>query len=111
MNTEMKEYKVVYNELATNWENNKTYNKESIRVTQSFCDEIFGMKGYLFLDEIYEKLGLPITDKNVYGAGWVYDPGNPNMDHIDFHIGEEMDGNNFVLKFKVYDNIINILRA
>ena len=111
MNAKMKEFKVTYDESALLWEDNKQYNEESLRVTQSFLDKIFGMKGYLFLDHIYDKLGIDITDLNIYGAGWVYDPSNPDMDHIDFHIGEEMDGDNFVLRFKVFDNIIDIMRA
>lgn len=111
MNTEMKEYKVIFDESSPCWMDDKEYNRHMVRMQQNYCNELLKARGHLLLSDVYDKLGIPVTDKNVYGAGWVFSLNDHDMNIVDFHIGEEMDGDNFVLKFKVYDNIINILRA
>ena len=43
-------------------------------------------RGYLFLNEVYEALGFPIT-KAGQVVGWLYRPDNPNGDnYVDFGI-------------------------
>lgn len=46
---------------------------------QSMCQRKLEDQGYLFLNDVYEELGLPKT-KAGQVVGWIFDPENPNID-------------------------------
>lgn len=51
---------------------------------QSYANQLLRINGYLFLNDVYEMLGLPKT-KAGQVVGWIFDPENPNIDsHISF---------------------------
>lgn len=50
----------------------------------SYANQILQLNGYLFLNDVYEMLGLPKT-KAGQVVGWIFDPENPNIDsHVSF---------------------------
>lgn len=68
------------------WENDSSYNLIFLRKQQAYANELLRSQGYLFLNDVYEMLGIP---KCPYGqiVGWIYDEKNPIGDnYVDFGI-------------------------
>lgn len=66
------------------WENNNEYNIMFINAQERYANDLLKAKKRLFLNEVYEMLGLPITKAGQI-VGWVYDPVNPKGDNfVDF---------------------------
>ena len=55
-----------------NWEPNLDANMLFVITVLRYCEKEFESRGYLMLNDVYEKLGLPKTRQG-YVAGWVYD--------------------------------------
>lgn len=97
------------------WTENAYMNKVFLRCQQSYCDEKLRCNGYLFLNDVFDCLGLPRT---AYGqkAGWVYRFKSGIMDFVNFGIDSERnkDFNDGVecdvfLEFNVRDDILKYL--
>lgn len=72
------------NILNPHWENNNEYNLMFIKAQENYANDLLKAKKRLFLNEVYEMLGLPCT-KAGQVVGWVYDPEHPNGDnYVDF---------------------------
>ena len=68
----------------TYWTSNNEYNLMYIKKAESFANDKLRINGYLFLNEVYEMLGIPKT-KAGQVVGWVYDEKNPVGDnYVDF---------------------------
>lgn len=68
------------------WEKDSEYNLMFLRAQQAHANDKLRANGYLFLNEVYEMLGIPKT-KAGQVVGWVYDTKNPIGDnYIDFGI-------------------------
>lgn len=66
------------------WENNNEYNIMFINAQERYANDLLKAKKRLFLNEVYEMLGLPRTKAGQI-VGWVYDPVNPKGDNfVDF---------------------------
>ena len=73
---------------ATSTEHRKDaeYNLMFLRRQQDYANEVLKAKGHLFLNDVYEMLGIPKT-KAGQVVGWIYDEKNPNGDnYVDFGI-------------------------
>lgn len=69
-----------------NWEKNPEMNLLFLRAEQNFANDRLRTRGYLFLNEVYERLGIPTTKAGQI-VGWIYDRENPNGDnYVDFGI-------------------------
>lgn len=70
--------------LNPHWESNNEYNLMFIKAQENYANDLLKAKKRLFLNEVYEMLGLPAT-KAGQVVGWVYDPENPIGDnYVDF---------------------------
>jgi hypothetical protein len=70
--------------LNPHWEPNNEYNLMFIKAQENYANDLLKAKKRLFLNEVYEMLGLPVT-KAGQVVGWVYDPENPIGDnYVDF---------------------------
>ena len=68
----------------TYWTSNNEYNLMFLKKAESFANDKLRINGYLFLNEVYEMLGIPKT-KAGQVVGWVYDEKNPVGDnYVDF---------------------------
>lgn len=68
------------------------YNLMFLRRQQDYANELLKHRGHLFLNEVYDMLGIPRT-KAGQVVGWIYDENNPNGDnYVDFGI-YNLDGN------------------
>ena len=68
---------------CSRWTDNAFINKVFLRCQQSYCDEKLRHNGYLFLNEVFDCLGLPRT---AYGqkAGWVFLADSGITDFVNF---------------------------
>ena len=79
-------YAVFFDERSAAWTKYPENNKFFLLRSQDYANEKLKQRGYLFLNEVYEMLGLPRT-KVGQMVGWVYDTNNPYGDnYVDFGI-------------------------
>lgn len=70
--------------LNPHWEPNNEYNIMFIKAQENYANDLLRAKKRLFLNEVYEMLGLPATKAGQI-VGWVYDSENPIGDnYVDF---------------------------
>jgi hypothetical protein len=80
------DYARFYDDGCKGWEKNPEYNLMFLRQIQNWANERLKARGYLYLNEVYEMLGIPQT-KAGHEVGWVYDEENPIGDNfVDFGI-------------------------
>ena len=66
------------------WNNDNEYNLMFIKKIERYANDRLKIKGFLFLNEVYEMLGLPRTKEGQI-VGWVYDENNEEGDnYVDF---------------------------
>lgn len=66
------------------WDPNKDYNLMFLKNQQNYANDLLKAKGRLFLNEVYEMLGIPKTKAGQI-VGWTYDEECPTGDnYIDF---------------------------
>lgn len=87
-----------------------------LRCQQNFANEKLRKQGYLFLNDVYDMIGIPRT-KAGQVVGWVYDEWNPVGDNfVDFGIYEDRNAafingyaDKVLLDFNVDGNILDAL--
>lgn len=90
--------------VNSNWQNNNEYNLLFIKSQERFANDLLKSRKRLFLNDVYEMLGLPRT-KAGQVVGWIYDPENPNVDsYVDF--GLYSDNLSYSDYVNGYDNAI-----
>ena len=80
------DYARCYDDGCKGWVKDSEYNLMFLKNTQSFMNEKLRAQGYLFLNDVYDALGIP-RSKAGQVVGWIYDEKNPNGDNfVDFGI-------------------------
>lgn len=113
------DYARFYDDGCTGWTKDSEANLMFLRGVERWANEKLQNKGHLFLNEVYEALGIPLT-KAGYVVGWIYDEKNPVGDnYVDFgiydiHSEKKRDFVNgyervILLDFNVDGNIIDML--
>ena len=70
--------------LNPNWESNIEYNLMFIKSMENYANDLLKVKKRLFLNEVYEMLGIPATKAGQI-VGWVYNPDDESIDnYVDF---------------------------
>lgn len=68
------------------WEKDSEMNLVFLRTQQQYANDLLRSRGHLFLNEVYDMIGIPRT-KAGQVVGWVYDFDDPNGDnYVDFGI-------------------------
>lgn len=90
---EISEFARFFDDGNTGWTKDPEYNLKFLRCQQNYANDLLRNKGYLFLNEVYNLLGIPETRAgNV--VGWIYDEKNPVGDnYVDFGIYKGREGN------------------
>ena len=71
---------------SAGWEDNAEYNLMFLRRQQDYANDRLKARGHLFLNEVYDMLGIPRSEAG-QSVGWVYDEKNPVGDnYVDFGI-------------------------
>ena len=105
-----------FDESCTGWTKNFETNKCFLLHQQEYCNIKLKERGYLFLNEVYDCLGMVRTRRGQV-IGWVYDPYNPVGDnYVDFGIYDDRNhkfingnDNRALLDFNVDGDILNYL--
>jgi hypothetical protein len=93
---EPSQYARLFSEGLDDWEPNAELNMIFLRSQQNFLNQRLIVKGHVFLNEVYDALGLE-RSKAGQMVGWVY--GNPDGDNfIDFGLYDE-EGNERIRDF------------
>ena len=102
------------------WEDDATHNLMFLRAQQDYANDLLRARGYLFLNEVYEALGMYKT-KFGQVVGWIYDEKNDIGDnYVDFGMYNVNNENardfingltsTILLDFNVDGNILDRLR-
>ena len=80
------EYARFYDDGHDEWSKDPEFNLMYLRRQQEQANEVLKSRGHLFLNEVYDMLGIP-RSKAGQVVGWIYDEKNPNGDnYVDFGI-------------------------
>lgn len=112
-------YARMYDDGCTGWEKDPELNLMFLNAQQCQANDILKTKGYLFLNEVYDMLGIP-RSKAGQVVGWIYDKECPNGDNfVDFGIynihnekaRDFVNGyeRNILLDFNVDGNILDLI--
>lgn len=80
------DYARFFDEASPYWQRDPEYNFVFLKAQQAYANDLLRARGRLFLNEVYEMLGI---EKSKAGqvVGWVYDDKNPVGDNfVDFGI-------------------------
>lgn len=84
-NVETSPYARYFDSTCMYWEKDAEINLKLLRDTEDYFNKILRYKQYIFLNEVYEKLGIP-RSREGQAVGWIYDPEMDGMKQIDFGI-------------------------
>lgn len=80
------DYARFFDESCPAWQKDPEYNLVFLRAQQQYANDKLIAQGHLFLNEVYDMLGLPRTKAGAI-VGWVYDDNNDFGDNfVDFGI-------------------------
>lgn len=113
------DYARFFDEGSPNWEKDPEYNLMFLKAEQNYANDRLRARGYLFLNEVYERLGIKQTKAGQI-VGWVYDTKEPIGDnYVDFGIyntniektRDFVNGyeNVILLDFNVDGNILDLI--
>ena len=113
------DYAKFFDEYCSAWSKDPEKNLFFLKRQQDYANEVLKAKGYLFLNDVYEMLGIPRT-KAGQCVGWIYDEKNPIGDnYVDFGIYDlQKEGchdfvngreRSILLDFNVDGNILDLI--
>lgn len=80
------DYARFFDDGCDGWEKDAESNLYFLRTQQQYANDLLVARGHLFLNEVYDMLGIPRT-KAGQVVGWIYDSKNPIGDnYVDFGI-------------------------
>lgn len=90
-------YAMFFDELNPNWEKIPEYNLHFLRAKQAYFNNMLRSRGHLFLNEVYDDLGLPHTQQGAV-VGWVLsdDGSGDNFVDLGFMNGDTQARRDFV---------------
>ena len=78
------EFARFFDDGCNGWEKDSEWNHKFLNLQQELATKKLREQGYLFLNDVYEMLGIPKT-KAGFEVGWIYDEKNPIGDnYVDF---------------------------
>lgn len=82
------EYARFFDDGCKGWEKDASMNKMFLMAQQQFANDLLRARGHLFLNEVYDMLGMERTKAGQI-VGWVYDPNRDDIDnYVDFGISD-----------------------
>ena len=80
------DYARFFDEYCAGWTKDAEYNLMFLRQQQNYANELLKSRGHLFLNEVYDMLGIDRTKAGNI-VGWIYDEKHPFGDNfVDFGI-------------------------
>lgn len=113
------QYARFFDDACVGWTKDSENSMYFLKSQQDYCNDKLKAKGHLFLNEVYDILGIPRTRAGAV-VGWVYDEENPVGDNfVDFGIYGIYDDvnhdfvngykNTVLLDFNVDGNILDYI--
>lgn len=117
--TTISSYAVIYDDGCTGWTKDPELNKFFLKSQERYATDRLKAKGHLFLNEVYDMLGVPRTKAGQI-VGWIYDEKHPNGDNfvdfgmLDIHDERKRDfingyERNILLDFNVDGPIVDLI--
>ena len=117
--SEYSDYAKFYDDGCAGWSKNPELNLMFLKRQQCYANNKLKTEGHLFLNDVYEMLGIPKTKAGQI-VGWIYDEKNPNGDnYVDFGIYDIHSAANrdfvngyertILLDFNVDGNILDLI--
>lgn len=94
-----------FDESNQHWMPNPDFNRLFVLSQQNWANDRLRAKGYLFLNDVYEMLGLERTSVGQL-VGWSREKNENSF--VDFGIATQ-DGSSFALEFNIDGEIIDTL--
>lgn len=85
---EYSEYARFFEDGCDNWQKDSEHNLWYLRQQQNYANDLLRSQGYLFLNDVYNMLGIPKTKAGQI-VGWLYKPEDPTYkgdSYVDFGI-------------------------
>lgn len=80
------DYARFFDDGCNGWVKDAEYNLSFLRAQQQYANDLLQARGHLFLNEVYDMLGIP-RSKAGQVVGWVYNEKNPVGDNfVDFGV-------------------------
>ena len=87
------EYARFFDESCPAWNKSSEYNLMFLKLQQQYANDKLKKQGYLFLNEVYDLLGIPRSRAGAV-VGWVYDKDNPiGENSVDFDLFADRNHN------------------
>ena len=80
---EMSIYARWFDEASVYWRKSPGYNSMFVRSQERYWNQRLRIDGHVFLNQVYESLGLPHTTAGAV-VGWIFDPSAGDEPQIDF---------------------------
>lgn len=103
----MATFKKKFDKNCPNWDEIGTINEALFKANQDWFNSILQARGYMFLRECYDTLGIPLT-KESCTYGWVKGVVKEDEDCVNFSFVPIPGGSDYELIFKCYP-ILNYL--
>jgi hypothetical protein len=78
-------YARFFDPLSTSWSKEPEYNLLFLKCQQSYANDLLLARGHVFLNEVYDLLGIPRSKAGSI-VGWIVTAGTITDNHIDFGI-------------------------
>ena len=83
---EVSDFARFFDDGCSGWDKDAEHNLTFLKLQQNYANDLLKRRGYVFLNEVYDMLGIPRTRAGQV-VGWYYDEKNPSGDNfIDFGI-------------------------
>lgn len=80
-------YARFFDETCNDWKSNPEYNRAFLHCQQTYANDMLRARGHVFLNEVYDALGIPRTREGAV-VGWVMDGQGDSF--IDFGIFDDL---------------------
>jgi hypothetical protein len=83
-------YARFFDPLSPSWSKEPEYNRIFLQCQQSYANDLLLARGHVFLNEVYDMLGVPRSRAGSI-VGWIVTPDDASDNHIDFGIFNPYD--------------------
>lgn len=103
------QYAIVFDDSCKYWTKDRNANIMFLKMQEYYCNELLRTRGWLFLRDVYEKLGICITKESCL-VGWIYEEHNKIGDNfVNFIYDENDESSGIVVDFNVDGKIVDRL--
>lgn len=85
-------YARFFDPSSSNWNTEPEYNLIFLQCQQQYANDMLRARGHLFLNEVYDSLGIPRSEAGSV-VGWIVDDGQTAEHFVDFGVWEKDDHN------------------